>query len=62
MEDKTDKITMKKDMTIYHKIQKVKLELSSRELKKSGENTYSGFKYYELGDFLLSIIELCGKL
>ena len=61
MEDKTDKITMKKDMTIYHKIQKVKLELSSRELKKSGENTYSGFKYYELGDFLPSIIELCDK-
>lgn len=61
MEDKNDEISIKKDMTIYHKIQKVKLELGSRELKKSGENTYSGFKYYELGDFLPSIIELCDK-
>lgn len=48
-------------MNIYEKIQKVKLELSKRELKKSGENSYSGFKYYELGDFMPSIIELCNK-
>ena len=57
-EDRIDEVSMIKNMSIYHKIQKVKLELSSRELKKSGENTYSGFKYYELGDFLPSIIEL----
>ena len=60
-EDRIDEVSMIKDMSIYRKIQKVKLELSSRELKKSGENTYSGFKYYELGDFLPSIIELCDK-
>lgn len=48
-------------MNIYEKIQQVKLELSERELKKSGENKYSGFKYYELGDFLPSIIDLCKK-
>lgn len=48
-------------MNIYEKIQKVKLELSKRELKKSGENKFSNFKYYELGDFLPSIIELCDK-
>lgn len=59
--DKVDEITMIKDMNIYKKIQKVKLELSQRELKKSGENTFSKFKYYELGDFLPSIIELCDK-
>ena len=59
--DKVDNITMIKDMNIYKKIQKVKLELSQRELKKSGENTFSKFKYYELGDFLPSIIELCDK-
>lgn len=48
-------------MNIYEKIQKVKLELSKRELKKSGENTFAKYKYYELGDFMPSIIELCEK-
>lgn len=61
MEDKVDEITLIKNMNIYKKIQSVKKELSERELKKSGENTFSKFKYYELGDFLPSIIELCGK-
>ena len=59
--DKVDNTTMIKDMNIYKKIQKVKLELSQRELKKLGEHTFSKFKYYELGDFLPSIIELCDK-
>lgn len=48
-------------MNIYEKIQKVKYELSTRELKKSGENKFSGFKYYELGDFMPSVVELCDK-
>lgn len=61
MEDKIDEITMIKDMNIHKKIQKVKKELSERELKKSGRNDFSGFSYYELGDFLPSIIELCNK-
>ena len=59
--DKIDEITMLRNMNIYQKIQAVKKELSERELKKSGENKFSGFKYYELGDFLPSIIELCAK-
>ena len=57
MEDKNNE----QNMNIYKKIQKVKKELSERELKKSGKNDYSGFSYYELGDFLPSIIELCDK-
>lgn len=61
MEDKIDEITMIKNMNIHKKIQKVKEELSERELKKSGRNDFSGFSYYELGDFLPSIIELCNK-
>lgn len=61
MEDEVDEITLIKNMNIYKKIQKVKKELSERELKKSGKNDFSGFSYYELGDFLPSIIELCNK-
>jgi len=30
-------------------------------LKKSGENKFAGFKYYELCDFLPQIIKLCDK-
>lgn len=49
----------KKGLNLYEKIQKVKLELSQAELKKSGENKFSGFTYYELGDFMPMIISLC---
>lgn len=54
--DKIDEITMLRNMNIYQKIQAVKKELSERELKKSGENKFSGFKYYELGDFYLLLL------
>lgn len=46
-------------MNIYEKIQKVKKGLLESNLKKSGENTYAGFKYYELADFLPTLINLC---
>lgn len=48
-------------MNIYQKIQLVKEQLAERQLKRTGENKFSGYKYYELGDFLPSIIELCNK-
>ena len=31
-------------------------------LKKSGKNKYAGFTYYELGDFLPAINEICNKI
>lgn len=49
-------------MNIYQKMQYVKLAIGERELKKSGQNKFSGFSYYELGDFLPSIIDLCTKV
>ena len=48
-----------KTLNIYEKIQKVKLELSKCSLKKSGINKFAGYKYYELGDFLPVIVQLC---
>jgi hypothetical protein len=48
-------------MNIYEKIQLVKEELMKSELKKSGENKFAGFKYFELADFIPKIIELCNK-
>lgn len=49
-------------MNIYQKMQYVKLAIGERELKKSGQNKFSGFSYYELADFLPSIIDLCTKV
>ena len=37
---------------IFEKLQKARVALQSKQLKKSGENKYAGFKYYELCDFL----------
>lgn len=48
-------------MNIYEKLQKCRVELQTLRLKKSGENKFSGFKYYELKDFLPKINELFDK-
>ncbi|MDR2074009.1 MAG: ERF family protein [Oscillospiraceae bacterium] len=48
-------------MNIYEKLQKIKVELLECNLKKSGNNKFSGFKYYELSDFMPHIIRLCDK-
>ena len=48
-------------MNIYEKIQNVKKELLEMKLKKTGENKFAGFKYYELSDITPAIIELCDK-
>lgn len=48
-------------MNIYEKIQLIKKELLEANLKKSGENKFAGFKYYELSDFLPTIIKLCNE-
>lgn len=39
-------------MTIYQKLQDARVELAAMPLKKSGKNTYAGYTYFELGDFL----------
>lgn len=46
-------------MNIYEKIQLIKKELLEANLKKTGENKFAKFKYYELADFLPTIIKLC---
>lgn len=48
-------------MNIYEKINRIKLELQNSNLKKSGNNKFAGYSYYELGDFLPKIVELLEK-
>lgn len=49
-------------MNIYEKMQKAKVELQKKDLKKTGENKFSNYKYYELGDFMPAINEICEKI
>ena len=43
---------------IYEKITVIRDELNNLNLKKSGENKFAKYKYYELSDFLPSLISL----
>jgi hypothetical protein len=43
---------------IFEKLQKARIELQNKKLKKSGENSYSHFKYYELADFLPQVNQI----
>lgn len=53
-------------MTIYKKLQTARYELSQANLKKTGHNSFGGWKYYELGDFIPTVhkifntVGLCG--
>lgn len=51
-----------KKLTIDEKMQIAKVELQKKDLKKSGFNKYSNYKYFELGDFLPHINEICLKV
>ena len=43
---------------IYTKLMEVRVKFHKLELKKSGLNKFAGFKYYELGDFLVPATQL----
>ena len=47
---------------IYEKLQKARVELQNKKLKKSGKNNYSGFTYYELADFLPQVNQIFNDL
>lgn len=46
---------------IYTKLQKLRKDFHSVDLKKTGENKYAGFKYFELKDFLPTAVNLLEK-
>lgn len=51
-----------KKLNIFQKIQKARVELQKKDLKKTGFNKYSNYNYFELGDFLPPILEICESL
>lgn len=48
-------------MSVYKKLQTVAVELQKTDIKKSGNNKFAGFKYFELADFLPTVNELLLK-
>lgn len=50
-----------KKINIYQKLQKARVELQAKNLKKSGKNAYSNYEYFELSDFLPGVNEVCNK-
>ena len=48
-------------MNIFEKIQTVRVKLAEDGLKKGKKNEYAGYTYYELGDFLPRIMQLCSE-
>lgn len=49
-------------MTVYKKLQEARILLQNTKLSKSGKNKFAGYEYFELGDFLPSIQNICQKL
>ena len=48
-------------MTVQTKLQKCRVELQQKGLKKSGKNNFAGFTYFELADFLPTVNEMFAK-
>lgn len=46
-------------MNIYEKLLKAREEIKQQELKKSGQNTFAKYTYYELADILPAITKSC---
>ena len=46
-------------MSVYRKLQEARIDLQSKPLKKSGKNSFAGYQYFELADFLPSIQQIC---
>jgi hypothetical protein len=49
-------------MPVYSKLMKARIKLQGMELKKSGENKFAGYKYFELGDFLPQTMQIFDSL
>jgi hypothetical protein len=49
-------------MSIYKKLQEARIMLQNTKLKKSGHNKFANYYYFELGDFLPEIQNICQKV
>jgi len=49
-------------MTVHKKLMQARIELQGTKLKKSGQNKFAGYSYFELGDFLPTIQEIFNRI
>jgi hypothetical protein len=49
-------------MNVYKKLQDARTRLQRTALSKSGHNKFAGYQYFELGDFLPAIQEICNEV
>ena len=49
-------------MSVNKKLMQARIELQGTQLKKSGQNKFAGYSYFELGDFLPSIQSIFNKI
>lgn len=49
-------------MSVYKKLQEARILLQNTKLSKSGKNKFAGYEYFELGDFLPAIQNICQKV
>jgi hypothetical protein len=47
---------------VYQKLQKARVKLQNVELKKSGHNSFAGYRYFELTDFLPTVNAIFNEL
>jgi hypothetical protein len=45
-------------MTVHKKLMQARIKLQNTELKKTGENKFANYKYFELGDFLPQTMQI----
>lgn len=48
-------------MSVYQKLNAARLEFHGMKLEKSGHNKFAGYKYFELGDFLIPAMQVFQK-
>jgi hypothetical protein len=49
-------------MNVHEKLMKARLTLQGKKLSKTGKNSFAGYQYFELGDFLPVVQEIFAEL
>jgi hypothetical protein len=49
-------------MNVYQKLNAARAKFHSISLKKSGSNKFAGYKYFELGDFIIPALEIFNEV
>ena len=47
--------TRRTKMSVHKKLMQARIMLQKRDLKKSGQNKFAGYSYFELADFIFDV-------